>query len=138
MKGISAGPEFLGKLLIIVFIIGVIVILLVTLLPSSFGLLCEQRQHENVNSLVSDALATRASEVVKTFSVEDCVESIDFNCEPEDGMSCYKIKFKGEGESTIPLSVDANILEISGDTSMGPGKYTVTISPYAINFPQSQ
>lgn len=141
MKGVTAGIEFVGKILIVVFIIGMIVIIIMSLLPTSVGLFCEQRQYENINSLIHDSVSARST-VVKSFSVEECVEYINFKCENSIGSACYKIKFEGKDEQEVPINIDRNLLEVSGkldengELKLKPNEYLVTIDPYSIKFPQ--
>lgn len=134
MKGVSAGIEFVGKILIVVFIIGMIVIILMALLPTSVGLFCEQRQYENINSLIYDSTSAR-SIVVKSFSVEECVEYLDFDCDI-GGSMCYYIKFVGDDERTVLVNLNRNLMQLEGGLRLTPNEYPVTIGPYSIKFPQ--
>lgn len=134
MKGINASVEFVGKILIVVFIIGMMVIILMSLLPTSVGLFCEQRQYENINSLIYDSTSAR-SIIVKTFSVEECVEHLDFSCEV-GGSMCYKVKFEGREEMTVLVNLNRNLMQLDGNLNLEPGEYPVTIGPYSIKFPQ--
>ena len=78
MKGISSSMEFMGKIMIVVFIVGVIIILLMTFLPRSFDTFCVNKQFESINDVISDASFTR-SITIKPFVVESCMEFVDFS-----------------------------------------------------------
>jgi len=108
MKGVSIGVEFMGRILIAIFIVGVIIILLMTFLPDVFfGSFCRNGQAERINNMFADASSTR-SHTIKSFVVESCVEYIDFTetkCTigahvGSIGTSrCYEVLYVGEDES---------------------------------------
>lgn len=132
MKGINASVEFVGKLMIVAFIIGMIVIILMSLLPTSFNLFCERTQYEDINALISDTRSAN-SVTIRSFNVGECVERIDFQCSV-GGSRCYIIKFDGREEINVPLNINENLLEIKGGSSLPSGNHQVKIGPYSIDF----
>lgn len=107
-----AGMEFMGKILITVFVVGMVVILLQIFLPATYNDgACPARQAENLLDLFEEAESARYT-VVKEFSIEGCVEYIDFSpisCTPEgsDGETrrCYEILAVGQVEGNCKKMV---------------------------------
>lgn len=77
MKAMSA-VEFVGFVIAVVFIIGVIVILLYTFLPQFSADVCRTTQIEDINKMFSDAQATN-SRTIRQFVVQSCMEFVDFS-----------------------------------------------------------
>lgn len=109
MKGASSGVEFLGKVLISVFIIGIIIILLATFLPEFVNQDCKNKQVQSINSIVNDAIAARASKTIKNFVVQSCVEYVEFDilCKQQvpqakslqiEEKKCYEVLLVGQNE----------------------------------------
>ena len=101
MKGAIAGVELMGKILISVFIIGVIVILFMTFLPNVFqGSFCIDKQRQNINDIFGDAVS-KSTTTIRDFTVESCVEYVDFapvSCKSpgtDDEKRCYEVGFVG-------------------------------------------
>ena len=137
MKGANAGVEFVAKILISVCIVGIIIIVLFTLLPSVTAFGCKQKQYDAINDIISSATAARSTTDIKEFKVESCVETISFDCQlgsGENADACYNIKFKGDNEINVPLDIDATVLAVNGGDVLTPGEYVVRIEPYEINF----
>ncbi len=157
MKGLSMSPEIMGKLFITMFIIGVIVIMLVTFLPMFSQDICKNKQFEDINSVVNDAVATRASKTIKSFAVQSCIEHVDFSnigCKLVNGIPtkrCYEVLAVGQASGNCDEMVIADCAalkgtirelpgspilweEIGGQTKLKPGTYSVEIGPYSINF----
>lgn len=144
MKGISVSGEFVGNVVIMVFIVGVIAIVVSNFLPAFGGDACRQKQSESMNRLINDAVSARA-ETVRNFDVEgSCVEYINFDCTTDSGP-CYKIRYIGKSEDVpndLPGSqTSKNVIEISCDgcgdkepLKLLKGSYIARISPYTIKF----
>lgn len=120
MKGAIAGVELMGKILIAIFIVGVIVILFMTFVPNVFqGSFCIDKQRQNINDIVGDAISKRTV-TIRDFTVESCVEYVDFSpvgCKmpgTDKEKRCYEVGFVGgQGESNCEkLNVrSAKVLE---------------------------
>jgi hypothetical protein len=145
MKGIVMGVEFITRLLITVFIIGVIVILLWTFLPHSFGQFCKQKQFESINEIFSDSIGARSSTTVKGFSVESCMDYVEFKCIDSKGEaseeSCDKsvaTRFKGEAEQSRAFPDEWEPVDVFKDGKrnfkLEPGIHSIEVRPYEINF----
>ncbi len=163
MKGAGAGFEFLGKILITVFIIGIIVILLVTFLPEFSDQACKNKQFESINGILNDAIGARATKTIKTFVVQSCVEYVEFNIDCKEPVrfsqqgnprNCYEVLGIGQNSGNcggVDVNCDVHkgtlnlipgnrgVIQISGYTDPDPlrlksGTYSVEIGPYSINF----
>lgn len=164
MKGASPGVEFLGKILVTVFIIGVIVILLATLLPEFSDQACKNKQFESINEILNDAIGARATKTIKNFVVQNCVEYIQFNIDCKEPVrfsqegnprNCYEVLGVGQNsgncggvigdpeickdhKGTLNLIPgNKGVIQISGYTDplkLKPGPYLVEIGPYSLNF----
>lgn len=78
MKGVHIGPDFLGRLLITIFIIGLIVVMIATWIPEFVSSSCATKQSERIGGVVSEAMSASAH-TIKDFTVDSCMESIDFS-----------------------------------------------------------
>lgn len=167
MKGAVSG-EFLGKILISVFMVGVVIILLATFLPEFVNQDCKNKQVQSINSIVNDAIAARASKTIKNFVVQSCVEYVEFDilCKQQvpqakslqiEDKSCYEVLLVGQNEGNCKdfgeLDCNAHkgtlgtfpgkrgLFEISPESQLKkltPGTYTAEIEPYSINFVPKQ
>jgi len=78
MKGVHIGIDFLGRLLVTIFIIGIIVVLMYTWLPEYIHTNCTTKQSEKIGDIVREALSA-SSRTVRDFTVDSCMESVDFS-----------------------------------------------------------
>jgi hypothetical protein len=78
MKGVHIGPDFLGRLLITIFIISMIFMLMVIWIPEFVNTNCLANQGEKINKIFSEALSASAT-TIRDFTVESCMEYIDFS-----------------------------------------------------------
>lgn len=96
MKGATMPVEFVGKILIVIFIVGVIVILLMTFLPEIFNSACASSQLESIGELITDANSAN-SKTIRSFTVESCMEYVDFSPLACLGQSRGEERFGGTG-----------------------------------------
>lgn len=114
MKGTSSAAELLAKVLITIFIVGMIFILLMTFLPNFSDETCKQKQVDDINRVINDAIAARTTQTTKLFTVHSCIEYIDFTpvgCEivrrggaGNDVGRCYEVLLVGQNSGNCEQS----------------------------------